>query len=289
MRTIAGVRIWAAEELRRAKVDAPALTADLLLGFVLGCDRVWMLSHGEDRVPEHAWIQLRGLISRRSGGEPFQYLTGEQEFFGLTFHVTPDVLIPRPETEILVEKALELMRREYPRAVRFADIGAGSGCIAVTVAHQAPYSLGYAVDLSAEAIRVAQRNAVRHRVAERLLFVRSSLMDCFPQAPCLDFILCNPPYVALDECDSLPVEVRDHEPHDALFGGASGLDGFRGLIPEVPARLRDGGWLLLEIGAGQALQVGRLVENAGLDLQGMLDDLQGIPRCVVARKTSRET
>jgi release factor glutamine methyltransferase len=289
MHTIASIRSWASEELRRAQVDSPTLTADLLLGFVLGCDRVRILSHGEDRVPEQAWIRLRGLVLRRSNGEPLQYLTGEQEFFGLPFHVMPGVLIPRPETEILVEKAIELMRREYPHTVRFADIGTGSGCIAVTVAHEAPSSLGWAVDLSAEAIRIARVNAARHGVAERLLFVRSSLLDCFPKAPCLDFILCNPPYVALDEYDSLPGEVRNHEPRGALFGGASGLDVYHRLLPEVSGRLADGGWLLLEVGAGQALRVGQLVENAGLRLQMVLKDLQGIPRCVVARNLSRET
>jgi len=289
MHTIASVRTWASEELRRAEVDSPTLTADLLLGFVLGCDRVRILIHGEDCLSEQAWKQLRGLVFRRSNGEPLQYLTGEQEFFGLPFRVMPGVLIPRPETEILVEKALELMRREYPQAVRFADIGTGSGCIAVAVAHEAPSSFGWAVDLSAEALRIARDNAGRHRVEERLLFVRSSLLDCFPQTPCLDFILSNPPYVALDEYDSLPGEVRNHEPHDALFGGASGLDVYRRFIPEASSRLTDGGWLLLEIGAGQALQVGQLVEDAGLRLQMVLKDLQGIPRCVVARKMSRET
>ena len=203
-------RTWASEELRRAEVDSPTLTADLLLGFVLGCDRVRILIHGEDCLSEQAWKQLRGLVFRRSNGEPLQYLTGEQEFFGLPFRVMPGVLIPRPETEILVEKALELMRREYPQAVRFADIGTGSGCIAVAVAHEAPSSFGWAVDLSAEALRIARDNAGRHRV-EQLLFVRSSLLDCFRRL-CLDFILSNPPYVALDEYDSLPGEVRNHEP-----------------------------------------------------------------------------
>jgi len=270
-------------------VDAPTFTADLLLGFVLGCDRVRILSHGEDPVPEQAWLELRGLVLRRANGAPLQYLTGEQEFFGLPFRVMPGVLIPRPETEILVEKTLELMRRECRQAVRFADIGTGSGCIAVTVAHEVPSSLGWAVDISAEAVRIARDNAARHGVAERLLFVHSSLLDCFPTGPCFDFVVCNPPYVALDEYDSLPGEVRNHEPHEALFGGASGLDVFQRLLPEASRRLADGGWLLLEIGAGQAPQVGQLVENAGFSLQEILKDLQGIPRCVVARRISRET
>ncbi len=269
-------------------MDSPALTADLLLGFVLDRDRVRILSHGEESVSEQAGAQFRGLVLRRSNGEPLQYITGEQEFYGLAFRVMPGVLIPRPETEILVEKALELMQQEKARTVRFADIGAGSGCIAVAIAHELPSCIGWAVDLSAEALRIARGNADRHSVAERLLFVQASLLDCFPRTPCLDFILCNPPYIALDECDSLPDEVRNHEPHEALFGGASGLEVYVRLLPEVLGRLTDGGWLLLEIGAGQELQVGQLVESAGLSLQVVLKDLQGIPRCIVARKVSRE-
>ena len=288
MHTIASVRSWASEELRRARVDSPALTADLLLGFVLGWDRVRVLSYAEQQVPDDAWARLRSLILRRANGEPLQYLTGEQEFYGLAFRVTPEVLIPRPETEIIVEKALDLIRHDSAAGIRFADIGTGSGCIAVSIAHEIPSSTGWAVDISAAALQVARENANRHGVAERILFVQSDLLDCFPQHPCLDFVLCNPPYVALDECDSLPSEVKDHEPHEALFGGMSGLEAYRRLVPEVPSRLSPEGYLLLEVGAGQAQQVGQLVESTGLRLQMTLNDLQGIPRCLVARKVSRE-
>jgi release factor glutamine methyltransferase len=288
MHTIAGIRSWASEELRRAQVDSPALTADLLLGFVLNWDRVRLLSHGEEPVDEDPWARLRQLVQRRANREPLQYLTGRQEFYGRLFAVTPDVLIPRPETEILVEKALGLMRQSATREIRFADIGAGSGCIAVTVACEIPCSSGCAIDISAAALEVARENARQHGVAERIQFVQSSLLDSFARTPCLDFVLCNPPYVALDECDSLPCEVRDHEPHIALFGGADGLDVYRRLIPEVFLRLNPGGWFLLELGAGQSQPVGRFVEEAGLSLHTILNDLQGIPRCLVARKEIRE-
>jgi release factor glutamine methyltransferase len=269
-------------------VDSPALTVDLLLGFVLSWDRVRILSHGEEQVQDDSYARLRSLVLRRANGEPLQYLTGEQEFYGMKFQVTPEVLIPRPETEILVEKALDLMRHNASPAARFADIGTGSGCIAVSIARESSSSIGWAVDISAAALRIARENANRHGVAKRILFVHSNLFDCFPTSPCLDFVLCNPPYVALDECDSLPCEVRNYEPHEALFGGASGLDIYRRLIPEVTSRLTAGGWLLLEIGAGQAQQVGQLVVSTGLSLQTILNDLQGIPRCLVARKTTRE-
>jgi release factor glutamine methyltransferase len=269
-------------------VDSPALTADLLLGFVLGWNRVRILSHAEQQVTDDAWERLRSLILRRANGEPLQYLTGEQEFYGLAFRVTPEVLIPRPETEILVEKALDLIRHDSAQEIRFADIGTGSGCIAVSIAHEMPSSTGCAVDISAAALRIARENATRHGVARRILFVQSNLLDGFPQKPCFDFVLCNPPYVALDECDSLPSEVKNHEPHEALFGGVSGLDVYRRLVPEVTSRLSVGGYFLLEIGAGQAQQVGQLFEGAGLCLQTTLNDLQGIARCLVARKVSGE-
>ncbi|MBN1567248.1 MAG: peptide chain release factor N(5)-glutamine methyltransferase [Acidobacteria bacterium] len=288
MHTIADIRSWASEELRRARVDSPVLTADLLLGFLIGWDRVRILSHGEQQVSDETWDRLRRLVLRRANGEPLQYLTGEQEFFGLAFRVTPEVLIPRPETEILVEKALDLIRGNYPSSIRFADIGAGSGCIAVSIAHEVPSSSGFAVDVSASALQIARENAVRHGVAERILFVQSNLLDGFPQKPCLDFVLCNPPYIALNECDSLPPEVKNHEPHKALFGGESGLEIYRRLVPEVSPRLNAGGYLLLEVGAGQAQRVGELVVGAGLRLREALNDLQGIARCLVAQKTSRE-
>jgi release factor glutamine methyltransferase len=288
MHTVTSARSWALDVLKRAGVDSPALTADLLLGFALGWDRVRVLSHAEQQVPDDAWTRLHSLILRRANGEPLQHLTGEQEFYGLAFQVTPEVLIPRPETEILVEQALDLIRHNSSSDIRFADIGTGSGCIAVSIAHERRSSTGWAVDMSAAALKIAHKNAHRHGVAERILFVQSNLLDCFPHKPCLDFVLCNPPYVALDECDSLPSEVRDHEPHEALFGGASGLEVYQRLVPEVSSRLSAGGYLLLEIGAGQAQPVGQLVESAGLCLQTIINDLQGIPRCLVGRRITRE-
>ena len=289
METIGSVRAWAIEELKRARVDSPALTADLLLGFVLGWDRVRLLSHAEQEIDEHSWDRLRHLAHCRANGEPLQYLTGEQEFYGLPFRVTPAVLIPRPETEILVERAIDLMRSHAPSNARFADVGTGSGCIAVSVAHHIPASTGWAVDVSAIALKIAQENARRHGVHDRIRFVQSDLLECFPKRPCLDFIFCNPPYIALDEYDSLPTEVKNHEPHEALFGGASGLDVYRRLVPDAAARLAPGGYLLLEVGAGQAQQVGRFMEKVGLVLQPVLNDLQGIPRCVIGQSRFQET
>jgi release factor glutamine methyltransferase len=288
MQTVGGIRTWAVEELKRARIDSPALTADLLLGFLLGWDRVRILSHAEQEIDDASWDRLRYMIRCRANGEPLQYLTGEQEFFGLAFKVTPAVLIPRPETEILVEQAIDLIKNHAPSNARFVDVGTGSGCIAVSVAHHSPSSVGWAVDISAVALKIGQENAKRHGVENRIGFVQSNLLECFAQTPCLDFVFCNPPYVALDEYDNLPTEVKNHEPHEALFGGANGLDMYRRLVPEAAVRVVTGGYLLLEVGVGQASQVGQLIEQEGLSLQPVLNDLQGIPRCLIAQKISRE-
>ncbi len=286
MRTVGETRAWALGELKRAGIDAPALTADLLTGFALGWDRVRILSHPEQEIDDAARELVRDLVRRRAGGEPLQYLTGEQEFYGLAFRVTPAVLVPRPETEFLVEQAIALMRRRASAGVRFADIGTGSGCIAVSAARHVPGALGWAVDISAAALAVARENARRHGVADRIRFVRSDFLACFPEKPCLDFVLCNPPYVALDDYDSLPPEVKNHEPHEALFGGPTGMDPVRRLVPEAAARLAAGGSLLLEAGAGQAEEIARLMENEGLSLHPVVNDLQGIPRCLIGTRDS---
>jgi release factor glutamine methyltransferase len=286
MHTVASARTWAIEELKRAKVETAVLTADLLLGFILNWDRVRVLSHGEHAVADETWATLQELIRRRIKGEPLQYLTGEREFYNLSFRVTPDVLIPRPETELLVEKAIEIIQGSFSNA-RFLDVGTGSGCIAVSVAHSVPSSQGWAVDISAGALQIAARNAVRHGVAKRLQLIRANLLDCFPPKQCFDLILCNPPYIPLQDYGSLPFEVRDHEPHEALFAGESGLEIYHRLIPGGSSRLFPGGYLLIELGADQACSVKGIVEEAGLSVEMIVDDLRGIPRCLVGRKPLR--
>jgi release factor glutamine methyltransferase len=284
MHTVADARSWAIEELKRAQAGNPLLTADLLLGYVLGWERVHVLSRTERLVPEEAWIRLQDLVCRRIHGEPFQYLTGEQEFYGLVFRVAPGVLIPRPETEILVEKALGLIGNRLLSGARFVDIGAGSGCIAISIAHEIPSAMGWAVDISAAALRIARENAIRHKVSDRILLVQTDLLSGFAPKECFDLVLCNPPYVALKDSGSLPSEVRDYEPHEALFGGEDGLEIYRRLLPEVFSRLVTGGHLLLEAGAGQAEWIGQQAKKEGFSLEMLVNDLQGIPRCIVTRK-----
>jgi release factor glutamine methyltransferase len=225
------------------------------------------------------------LVRRRAAGEPLQYITGAQEFYGRLFHVTPEVLIPRPETEILVEKVVALAHSEGLQALRFADVGTGSGCIAVSIACALPGARGVALDISAEALRIARANAHRHDVADRIHFVCGDLFECIAPAPGFDFVASNPPYVAQDAGD-LPSLVRDHEPHVALFGGESGIDVYRRLIPSAAVRVKPGGRLIFETGTGMAPALMSMVREAGLTVEAVLDDLQAIPRCIVARRTN---
>lgn len=283
--TIESARTWAVGEFKRAGVESSTLSADLLLGFATGRNRVYVLSHAEDRLSDECWIRYRALVTRHAGGEPLQYLTGQREFYGLDFRVTPAVLIPRPETEILVEAALGIIRRDFDSGAKFADIGTGSGCIAVSVIHESPACRGWATDSSGQALAVAHGNAVQYNVSGRIHFIQADLLECFVREPVFDLVLSNPPYVPLEDYDTLPVSVKNFEPHRALFGGADGLQVFRRLVPEAYLRVKPGGFLLMEAGAGQAEAVSRLIEDEGFALERILDDLQGIPRCLVARKS----
>jgi release factor glutamine methyltransferase len=276
--------VWAVAELRAAQVDSPRLAAETLLAHVLKWERARIIGHTHDPLAAGPWAEYQVLVRRSARGEPLHYLTGEREFYGLSFLVTPDVLIPRPETEILVEKAVELAQTRAG-VLRFVDVGTGSGCIAVSVAHQLPNACGWATDLSQHALAVARENARRLGVEGRLELVCSDLLECFPAQPSFDFILSNPPYIPDSEMADLPRTVREHEPRAALDGGGSGLEIYRRLIPQAAARLAEGGCLLLEIGAGQAHEVGKLIRQAGLALTETIQDLQSIPRCLVARKS----
>lgn len=282
MPTIGDARAWAFDELKRAQPKSPHLDADLLLASVLSWDRVRILAHTEACISEEEWQRFQDLILRRAKGEPLQYLTGQREFYGVVFRTGPGALIPRPETEIMVEKGIELMKSRSK--VRFLDVGTGSGCIAISVALEIPSAAGWAVDISDRALEIARANANSHGVSGRILMIQSNLLDCFSRQPSFDFIFCNPPYVPLKDYDSLPSEVRDYEPHLALFGGESGMDFYRALAVEAPSRLTHRGYLLLELGAGQAEQVQRIIEKEGLSVEEILKDLQGIPRCLIARK-----
>ena len=279
---------WAGAELRDAMADSPRLAAEVLLAHALGWERARLLGHIHDPLPAESWEKFQVLVRRGTAGEPLQYLTARQEFYGLTFRVTPAALIPRPETELLVEKAVELARTGAA-GVRFVDVGTGCGCIAIAVAHELTSARGWATDISLEALALARENAGLLGTDTRLAFVRSDLLESFQARPLFDLILSNLPYISRADFDRLPRMVREFEPREALFGGESGLEAYGRLIPQAAARLAPEGNLLLEVGAGQAAEVGAMARQAGLSQLAVIKDLQGIPRCIVAGKSVPKT
>ncbi|HET6670188.1 MAG TPA: peptide chain release factor N(5)-glutamine methyltransferase [Pyrinomonadaceae bacterium] len=255
-----------------------------LLQHVLGRDRTFLLAHPEQQLTETQWQTFQELIRRRAAGEPLQYITALQSFFGLDFEVAPGVLIPRPETELLVELALETL--QGLQTPRICDVGTGSGCIAVTLLHERTDAHAVAIDISAAALEIAKRNASRHSVERRLTFVQANCFSSLSPAEfSFDLIVSNPPYVAEEQLAGLQREVRDHEPREALAGGPDGLDVVRRLLTEASAFLKPGGHLLIEIGFNQAAAVTSLLEQHSWLAKGIRPDLQGIPRVVVLQKS----
>ena len=262
---------------RLAELPQGRRDAHLLLLRVLERDAAWLLTHPEAVVGEEQLRLYDAWIARRVQQEPVQYILGEQEFYGLRFRVTRDVLIPRPETEHVVEAVLERVPHDAP--VTFCDVGTGSGAIAVALAHALLLAQLTAVDLSPAALVVAKENAERHGVAERVRFVASDLLAAV-RGERFDVVVSNPPYVRDDEV--LETQVREYEPHGALFAGPTGLEVYRRLIPEARAALVDGGWLVLEIGQGQRGAVAELLAGwGGVEFEA---DLQGIARVAIARR-----
>lgn len=263
-----------------ARGDA-RLDAETLLMHVLGRDRAYLYAYPELELSCRELTCYNELLERRAGGEPLQYITGHQEFWGLDLLVTPAVLIPRPETEHAVEAALQLLYEiESPNIV---DVGTGSGCIALALASELPNVRIEAVDISPEALNVARSNA-EHLGLARVRFAQSDLLASYLNAePLFDLVVSNPPYVGADEADKLQVEVREYEPHCALFGGgAEGLDIYRRLIPQAYRVLKQGGWLVMEIGYSQEQAIRELL--ADWSEIRVAADLRGIPRVLMARR-----
>jgi release factor glutamine methyltransferase len=275
----------AREELARAGITAGTarLDAELLARHVLGWDRATWLSRNTDAAESDFVDRYDRLLSRRLAREPMAYIRGVQEFWGREFQVTTAVLIPRPETELLIEVSLEyLADRAGPRV---ADVGTGSGCVAVTLALEVPAAEVFATDISAGALQVAAANAERLGVAARVRFFQGTYLAGTPVP--LDLIVSNPPYVRATDRPVLPPEVRDHEPSVALFGGDDGLRDVTALLLAARTALADDGRLIMEIGDAQAEDVEALIAaSGGLTLDEIRPDLQGIPRTVVARRVS---
>jgi release factor glutamine methyltransferase len=262
----------------RARLDA-----ETLLLHALNQDRAWLLAHWEDEAELAAACVYDELIARRQTGEPIQYITGSSEFFGLPFSVGPGVLIPRPETEHLVEEVIRLAGEWSNTPLRIADIGTGSGIIAVAVAHALPQAQISAIDSSAPALAIARENAEQNHLEDRIQFFEGDLLAPLTGQN-FHILASNPPYIPTADRDSLSVEVRDHEPHAALFAGEDGLAIYQRLIPEAHALLIPGGWLLLEIGYGQQPAIEQLLQANSYGEIHFVDDYQSIPRVAAGRR-----
>ena len=260
--------------LEEAAIAAPRLTAEVLLGHALRRPREYLYGHPGEELREVEWLHFGRYLHERLAGKPTQYITGRQEFYGREFRVTPDVLIPRPETEHVVETALKLA----PRAKRIADVGTGSGALAVTLERETGASV-IATDISIAAIRVATGNAERLDAA--VSFVACDLAAALADRSA-DLIVCNPPYVPLADAPGLQREVRDHEPRVALFAGPTGFEIYQRLIAEAPRVLRPGGWLIVELGFGSRDRVSAMLSSQWRE-PTIVPDLAGIPRVLAAR------
>ena len=308
-------------QLREAGVPSFTLAAELLLLHVLGRDRTWIYSHPEEEISAANAEQFFRFIARRANGEPTQHLTGKQEFWGLEFEVTPDVLIPRPETEHVIEVALDRLALREIRAGRkqtlsgeglqIADVGTGSGCIAIALAKDLPGATIYATDISNAALAVARRNAARHSVSDRIHFLESNLLDTLSdvgtrdivplhggatvvtehqspvpnhQSLSFDLIASNPPYIGRREVATLMREVRDREPEVALYGGEEGYELYADLITQAAAHLQPGGILVLELGHNSLPAVQPLLDAPKWINVAVTNDLAGIPRVIAAER-----
>lgn len=269
----------AVQQLEDAAVGSSRLNAEMLLMFVLGVGRAYLYGHPERELTAQEEDSYAEAIAERARGVPAQYIIGHQEFWGLDFVVTPAVLIPRPETEHVVEAALELVQGiERPRIV---DVGTGSGCIALALASELKRAEIHAVDISAEALEIAKANAARLQLAERVIFRAGNLLEGFG-AEEFDLLVSNPPYVGECEADKVQAEVRKFEPHVAVFGGPQGTEIVTPLLEQANRVLKPGGHLLVEIGFSQSEKVRKMA--SAFDNVHFIEDLQGIPRVLVGGK-----
>jgi release factor glutamine methyltransferase len=277
--------IAAVSRLTAAAVPSPRLNAELLLMFTLGCDRAFLFAHPERQLSAGEQSRYDQALAERSRGVPAQYITGHQEFWGMDFIVSPAVLIPRPETEHVIETVLSLAsvgRAPSPAsAPRIADVGTGSGCIALALAKELPSAGIHATDISSQALEVARANAARHQLAERIQFRQADLLAGFPDEA-FDFVVSNPPYVGQSEEDQVQLEVRKFEPRQAVFAGPTGLEVIERLIPQAQVALKPDGWLAMEISGAIAVGVRHLL--AGWADLHIAHDLQGIPRVATAKR-----
>ncbi len=284
--TIGRLLQWTTEYLKKHGSDTPRLDAEILLAEAIGCERIRLYTAFADEPSEEARVAFRELVRRRAEHTPVAYLVGRREFYSHTFRVTPDVLIPRPETELLVVQLLDLAR-DYPAAgpLEIADVGTGSGILAVCAVKHAPACRVTAIDVSPAALEVARANARDLGVEEAIEFVVSDLFAAVPAVRQFDFLVSNPPYVSESELEELSPEVRDHEPRLALAAGEHGVSVIERLIPQAAERLRSGGWLLMEISPMIEARVHALLAADGrFDQAATVKDSAHLPRVIRARR-----
>jgi release factor glutamine methyltransferase len=278
--TIKKVLDWTTEYFNKHKIENPHLEAEILLSYALHIDRIRLYIDFENEVDKKSLEMFKGFINRRIKGEPTAYITGSKHFMSLIFNVTPDVLIPRPETELLIENAIELSKA-FEGRISVLDIGTGSGVIAVSLAKFMDNIEIHATDLSGKALEVAAGNAKKHGVENKIKFIEA---DLFPAEDLkYDIIVSNPPYIKTADLKGLQIEIRDYEPYSALDGGPDGLVFYRRIAEKAGGYMKDGGHLLLEIGAEQSKEVTTLLQS-GLkrDKIRVKKDLNGLDRVVIA-------
>jgi release factor glutamine methyltransferase len=266
--------------LTAQNVPSPRMNAELLLMFTLNCDRAYLFAHPERELTPEEESRYEAALAERSRGVPAQYITGHQEFWGMDLIVSPAVLIPRPETEHVIEAVLELQASGTPRVV---DVGTGSGCIALALAKELPNAEIHATDISPAALEIARVNAARHQL-ERIHFHQTDLLEGLRGE--FDFVVSNPPYVGESEEDTVQLEVRKFEPRSAVFAGPRGTEVISRLIPQTHAALRPGGWLVMEISGTIAGKVRTFLEN--WENVQIKPDLQSIPRVAIAQKPTTD-
>lgn len=267
--------------LQKSGINEPRREANSLLAFALEKDKTFLIAHSEYTLSDEENARFQEFLRRRANREPLQYITGRQEFYGLDFEVTKDVLIPRPETEIVVENAIEILReKENPR---FCEVGIGSGCIALSILQTVETARAIGLDVSAKALKIAGRNAEKHKVSERLELKISDVFAVL-ESEKFDLIVSNPPYIAAADFAELQTEVRDFEPRCALTDEADGLSIIEKIIFGAPDFLKPNAFLLLEIGFNQAVEVLKMFSPEIWKNVEILLDLQGIPRTAKASK-----
>jgi release factor glutamine methyltransferase len=283
---VASVLRFATQHFQSRGIEAARLEAELLLGELLGLDRVGLVVHSMRPLSESELSSYRELLKRRRSGEPVAYILGRREFFGLSFSVDRHVLVPRPETELLVEEAL-LRTKHRELSGRALDLCTGSGCVAISFAKARPTWQTFATDLSEEALGVARKNALDLGVVWNLSFHQGDLLEACGRASRFELIVCNPPYIPNAELDTLAPEVRDHEPRMALDGGADGLDFYKRLVKEAPSHLVPGGVLAVEIGADQGGAVMGLFRAHGFTETTLRQDFAGNDRVISGKNAAK--